>query len=269
MLTPALAVAYLFVVVAFAVSAVILRTIDSRGLLASLTVGLAIIYGGGIAWFIIVAVFFALGVAFTLYKYGYKKKLGGAQEKGGARSWPNIMANGGLASVFAVGEFFHPGQAFAALFLGSIAAAAADTLATELGLLNKTQPRLITRPSLQVLPGTSGGVTLLGYAGALVASVVIGSMALALGVMGGSPLVIALCACGGVAGATADSVFGATLQRKGVCKVCQRQTEALLHCGERTTLAGGVPFLENNLVNVFATLAGGAVSLAFLLLVPF
>jgi uncharacterized protein (TIGR00297 family) len=266
--TLGLGATYLLIVVAFALASVALRVIDTKGFLASLTVGFAIIYGGGIAWFIMVGVFFTLGVAFTLYKYGYKKLIGGAQGKGGTRSWPNILANGGLASIFAVGEFFRPGRGFAALFLGSISAAAADTVATELGLLSKGPPRLITRPSLRVLPGTSGGVSLLGYAGAFLASLVIGVMALALGVMKTSPMILLFCVVGGVAGATADSFIGATLQRKGFCTVCQRRTEELTHCGEKTEMTGGVTFIENNFVNIVATIVGGAVSLALLVLLP-
>jgi uncharacterized protein (TIGR00297 family) len=198
-------VASFFLVIAFALAAVLTKAIDGKGFLASMVVGFAIIYGGGTSWFFIVAVFFALGVAVTWYKYGYKKKLGGAQEKGGSRSWPNILANGGLASFFAVATFFHPDRAFAALFLGSISAAAADTTATELGLLSRRPPRLITNLRKEVPPGTSGGVSLFGYAGAVFGSTVIGLMALGLGVLGGSPLVVLLCVFSGVLGTTADS----------------------------------------------------------------
>ena len=78
MLTLVIAVMEFFVVVAVALAAVLLNAIDARGFLASAIVGFAIMYGGGIQWFIIVAVFFILGVAFTLYKYGYKRKIGAA-----------------------------------------------------------------------------------------------------------------------------------------------------------------------------------------------
>ncbi len=262
MLTATLSVFYFFIVIAFALAAVLLRAIDGRGFLSSAGVGYAIIFGGGFSWFLVVAVFFTLGVAFTWYKYGYKKKLGGAQEKGGARNWPNILANGGLASVFAVGEFFYPGPGFAALFLGSISTAAADTVATELGLLNERPPRLISHPSREVPPGTSGGVSLLGFVGAALASLVIGLMALILGILRADVATVGLCVVGGMSGAVFDSLLGATVQRKGYCQVCLRQTEALRHCGEATRATGGIPFIENNTVNLLATLVGGVASLA-------
>ena len=266
MLSLLLALGDFFLVLALALAAVFVRAIDGRGFLASAAVGFAIIFGGGLGWFIIVGTFFALGVAFTWYKYGYKKKLGGAQEKGGERNWPNILANGGVASLFAVGNLFRPGMVFAGLFLGAIGAAAADTVGTELGLLSEKPPRLIVNPARQVPPGTSGAVSLLGFLGAILASMVIGAMALFLGIMGDSLLVIPSCLLGSLAGAIADSVLGATAQRKGYCKVCLRQTEALHHCGEKTTVTGGVPYIENNLVNVAATVVGALVSLGVLAL---
>ncbi len=265
MLTLFEAVAEFFVVIAVTLAAVLLSTIDARGFLASAAVGFAVMYGGGLHWFIIVAVFFILGVAFTLYKYGYKRQIGGAQGKGGARNWPHILANGGLASVAALWNLLAPNGALAAVFLGAISASAADTVATELGLLSHSRPRLVTHPSKEVEPGTSGGVTRLGFVGAAFAALVIGFLAVLLGILPDPYLIVPLCLAGGFVGALVDSLIGATLQRRGVCVVCKKQTEALRHCGERTRATGGVAFLENNLVNVLATVVGAVTSVAMLL----
>lgn len=257
-----LAVAFeFFMVVGFALAAVLLKVIDGRGFLASVLVGIAIIYGGGFQWFVIVAVFFTLGVGTTLYKYGYKKTIGGAQEKGGARNWPNILANGGVASIIALANFFSPSTTFAVAFLGAISASAADTSATELGLLSNGKPRLITNPAKFVTPGTSGGVSLLGFVGAAFASLVIGWIAYALGFLPEILTLLFICALGGVAGAVADSLLGALVQRSGYCTVCLKPTEALTHCGEPTRTTTGIGFVENNVVNVLSTVVGAAVSL--------
>jgi uncharacterized protein (TIGR00297 family) len=265
MLTLLTGVAEFFVVVAVALAAVLLSTIDARGFLASAAVGFAVMYGGGVKWFIIVAVFFILGVAFTLYKYGYKRRIGGAQGKGGARNWPHILANGGLGSIVAVWYFFVPSTALAAMFLGAISASAADTAATELGLLSHSRPRLITHPSRGVPPGTSGGVSPLGFVGAAFAALVIGLLAVPLGILPDPYAVVPLCVVGGFVGAMVDSFIGAAVQRKGLCVICLKPTEALKHCGERTRVTSGAAYIENNAVNIISTAAGALTAAAMLL----
>jgi len=261
------ALADLAVVIAFALVAIWARAIDGRGFLASVLVGYPVLLGGGWRWFVIVATFFVLGVAFTWYRYEHKKSIGSAQEKGGTRSWPNILANGGIAALFGLGEFLLGGNAFSVLYIGAVSAAASDTLATELGLLNKAPPRLITHIRKAVAPGTSGGVSPLGFAGSLIASALIGLVAALLGVVNlWAPVIVAVSVAGGIIGSVFDSLIGATLQRKSTCVVCGKPSESLVHCGEPTKYVSGISFFDNHVVNVFATIFGALGSLALLLI---
>lgn len=58
--------------------------------------------------------------------------------------------------------------------IANYAAVAADTFSSELGILSKSQPRLITSWNLRkVPPGTNGGVTLLGLGAGLLGSMII------------------------------------------------------------------------------------------------
>jgi uncharacterized protein (TIGR00297 family) len=266
-----LALGELVIVIVFALAAIKAGALDRGGFLASVAVGYAIFLGGGWVWFVVIATFFILGVGFTWYKYEHKTKIGGAQEKGGARNWPNILANGGVPALFALGELVFGGAAFAVLYLGAMSAAASDTVATELGLLNKSPPRLITRLDRTVTPGTSGGVTGLGFTGSIIASLAIGTIAGVLGIIRNvSPIMIIVVAvAGGLAGSIADSLVGATFQRKGVCAVCGKPTENLVHCGRPTIRKSGVAFVDNNIVNLLATVVGAAAALALAAVVVF
>jgi len=258
----------LAIVVAFALIAIGASAIDRRGFLASLAVGYPILLGGGWKWFIIVATFFVLGVGFTWYRYEYKKSIGSAQEKGGTRNWPNILANGGVAALLGFGEFLGGGLVFSVLYVGAVSAAASDTVATELGLLNRSPPRLITDLRRAVSPGTSGGVSPMGLAGTLIASALIGVVAALLGVASGlqPAYVVAVSVSGGVIGSLADSVAGATFQRKSYCVVCGKPSENLVHCGEPTRFSSGLGFVDNHVVNVLATVFGAIGSVGLFLL---
>jgi uncharacterized protein (TIGR00297 family) len=244
------------VVILFAFVAIAARAIDKAGFLASVAVGYSILFGGGWGWFVIVASFFILGVGFTYYKYEYKKSIGSAQGKGGTRNWPNILANGAVAAVLGLAQLFSGGTTFVASFLGAMSTAASDTVATEVGLLSKSKPRLITQLGKSVVPGTSGGVSVLGFLGAIMASALIGGLAFVLNLSREGFLIVPISIISGFVGAVADSILGATVQRKGYCAVCGAQTENLLHHGEPTKVVSGLPFVDNNFVNLLATIVG-------------
>lgn len=255
-------------VIVFALAAIFAGALDRGGFLASVAVGYAVFLGGGWRWFVVIASFFILGVGFTWFKYERKKAIGSAQEKGGARNWPNILANGGAGAVFGLAELAFGGSIFAVLYLGAMSAAASDTVATELGLLSRSPPRLITRLGSYVAPGTSGGVTSLGFLGTLLAAALMGAIAASLGVVDGAsaPEIFLVAFAGGVVGSVADSLVGATVQRKSVCAVCGKPTESLVHCGAPTVRRAGLAHVDNNIVNLIATLVGAAASVALVAL---
>lgn len=65
--------------------------------------------------------------------------------------------------------------------VANYAAVAADTFSSELGILSKTRPRLITSLNLrQVPPGTNGGVTVWGLVAGLLGSLIIVAASVAL-----------------------------------------------------------------------------------------
>ncbi len=279
------------VVAGFGFVSIKLHVVDFSGFLAGLVVGLAVWIFGNWAWFLIILVFFVVSAAFTKFKYERKRKLGAAQEKGGARAWTNVIANGGLAAFLAVMEgvclFFIPigrFDIFLAGFIGAVATAAADTLATEVGLLNPHPPRLITNLSKKVVPGTSGGVSPLGELAILMGGLITGGVAFLMqnfnllgiglfpwldifnfGLPTGVKLIIIAVGAGFI-GSTTDSVIGATVQALYKCPVCGKITEHDIHCGEITVHLRGHKAIDNNIVNFVATAIGAISAFAIYLL---
>jgi len=97
-------------------------------------------------------------------------------------------------------------------FVGSVATANGDTLASEIGQTSRSKPRMITTLK-ETDAGVDGGVTPLGEMAALAGSAVIGLLATGMGMLGSIGIIVG--AIGGFLGTNFDSLLGATLQRQG------------------------------------------------------
>lgn len=246
----ALGAAFAAIVAAIAYRA---RALSASGALAAFGVG-ALIFGSG-GW-PAAAVLFAFFLPSTLLtRLGRARKRATTGDRGEApRSGWQVLANGGVAAVCALAAT-RGGASFAAAFAGAFAAASADTWSTEIGTLSRRSPVSILtfRP---VRAGISGGVTLLGTLAMLAGSLCVAAAAALAGV---APL--ASVALGGVAGALADSILGASLQALRWCPACARECETRRHdCGTPTVLRRGVSWIENDAVNFAATLCGAIVA---------
>jgi uncharacterized protein (TIGR00297 family) len=178
------------------------------------------------------------------------------------RNARQVLANGGVfAGLIVLGEASGDPRYLVA-GVGALAAAAADTWATEIGTLWGGTPRSI-RTGRAVVPGESGGVTVVGSAASVVAAALVATAASWL-IPGsetgqGSPVLAVLAA--GIAGSLGDSVLGATLQSKRWCEQCRTWTERRVHtCHYRTQHASGLRWMNNDTVNLFATAIGAAVA---------
>ena len=212
--------------------------------------------------------FFATSSALT--RAGGRRKAHVASEyaKGGRRDWGQVVANGGLATLLAVVLGAGPSAwrpwAFSAL-VGALAAATADTWATEIGSLHPA-PRLITSAA-RVPPGTSGGVSWWGLGASLAGGALLGgSTALLTWIpwSGWNPVsranVVMLTGGGalaGLVGSLFDSWLGATVQTMYYCPRCEKETEQRVHrCGTATHRIRGWTWVSNDVVNFAATAVG-------------
>ena len=241
--------------------------LDEGGAISAFLIGFVtfVVPADGWKWFIVLLVFLMVSSYMTHYKYQAKRKKGFAQEKGGARGWPNVSANGVVAGLLALSIPFFPQQSqeiVLAAFLGAVATANADTLATEIGLLNPSDPRLITNLKKIVPAGTSGGISIFGEIATLSGALVIGAAAGLLRMTGnpGWPLsvIIGTTMIAGLVGCSVDSFIGATVQGIYRCSVCKKITENRRHCGSPSIPLRGHKAIDNNVVNLIATIFGAA-----------
>jgi uncharacterized protein (TIGR00297 family) len=253
------------IVLALALAAVRLHAIDWAGALLGVVIALLAFVAGQVAWLATIVLFFVISSLFTRYRYEYKRKLGSAQEKGGTRSWPNTLANGGIAACASIAEIFTHSNIFSIVFLTSVAGAMSDTLATEIGLLSHSRPRLITNLKTFVSPGTSGGVTALGELVALMSSSAMAILGVVTMVVQTPRMELAVVAissviAGSMIGTIFDSFLGSTFQAVYKCTVCGVLTENASHHGKPTELIRGLRLLDNNSVNLVGIFVGATSS---------
>lgn len=257
------------IIMMLAALSVKVRALDIPGAMTGGLISFATLLAGGFAWLAIIITFVLISSLLTRYRYEYKRKIGSAQEKGGRRSWQNALANGLVGGVLALAEIQTHKDIFAVAYLASIAAAMSDTIATEIGLLSKSTPRLIFNLRKIVPPGTSGGVTGLGELAGLMSALGLCGLGAGIGVVLGNSAAVGISFVSAVFAAfvamNMDSLLGATLQGRNKCKSCGLLTEELYHHGEPTMPETGLRFLDNNAVNLVTTTIAGLTAAAFFL----
>lgn len=236
-----------------------LGSLSTSGALAATLVGAAAVTAGW-SWAALLILYFVSSTALSRFRAAEKEaRTRSVIAKGGARDATQVAANGGIFAASALlsiagSHELAPMMTFAGL--GALAAAAADTWATEIGTLSGGTPRsLLTWRA--VCPGTSGAVSLVGSMAMVAGAAFVAGAGILLRLDGS----FAIVAVAGVAGALADSLLGATLQERRWCSTCERATERGVHaCGAHTVLCGGFAWLDNDLVNLLATIVGAAVA---------
>jgi Raf kinase inhibitor-like YbhB/YbcL family protein len=152
--------------------------------------------------------------------------------------------------------------------LGTLAAVNADTWATELGVLSRHRPRLITTGK-KVERGSSGGVSPAGVLAAVGGAALIGELAAWLDPAGPNTfargfVIVIVVTLTGLAGSLVDSMLGATVQVIYTCPACAKETERHpTHlCGTATIYKRGWRWLNNDRVNAACALAGAGLAMA-------
>jgi uncharacterized protein (TIGR00297 family) len=210
------------------------KAADSDAVLSEAIICILVILFGGLTWFLLLLAFYLLGGGFTRYGYAHKRNLGIAQSSGGVRGYKNVYSNSLVPLAMAICYGIYGSDMFIYAFIGSVATANGDTLASEIGETSRSKPRMITTLK-ETEPGVDGGVTSLGEAASLAGALIISLLAAGMGMVG--IFGIAAGTIGGFLGTNFDSLLGATLQCRNM--------------------------LSNNGVNLVATAFGALMGIAF------
>ncbi|KND88872.1 hypothetical protein TOPH_06493 [Tolypocladium ophioglossoides CBS 100239] len=178
------------------------KSLTPAGLVAAALTAAAHAYHPWNLPFVLLCVFFLAGTRVTHVKESVKATLTvhsrGASGGEGPRTHVQVFANSLMASILTVLHayqlraraaayadpnatnpegtvcFSWGGDLLVVGIIANYAAVAADTFSSELGILSKGEPRLITSLTLRKVPrGTNGGVTLTGLAAGLFGSMVV------------------------------------------------------------------------------------------------
>jgi uncharacterized protein (TIGR00297 family) len=209
----------------FAMVAFGLRLVTISGAIAGFVLAtLLYTFGGWQAGALLLA-FFVIGSGATRFAYQKKQSLGLAERRKGARVAEQAVANAGVALFFAF-----MGQPVGVV--ASLAAAAADTAATEIGPLLGGRVYLLAT-GREARAGVSGGVSIAGTIAGIIAAALVTAIAIGTGGLRGGEFRVVL--IGAASGSVIDSLLGGTFEKDG--------------------------WLNNEGVNFLGTLAAGVIAL--------
>jgi uncharacterized protein (TIGR00297 family) len=215
-----------------ALASFLLRKLTFLASLTAVVVAVCVFWGAGLTGLAMLGAFFILGVAATSLHKQEKEMVKPAADRGNRRDLRQVLANGGVAAICGLLAWLYHRPVFCTMMAGSLAAATADTLSSELGMVygRRFYNALSFKPDRKGLDGViSLEGTVIGVTGA-------GLMALIYTIGFGFSGSFWIIAVAGAIGNYLDSLLGATLER--------------------------TDFLNNNSVNLLNTLAGGLVALA-------
>ncbi|MCK5473877.1 MAG: DUF92 domain-containing protein [Candidatus Aenigmarchaeota archaeon] len=181
------------------------KALDPTATVMSIVFGVIIFYLRGGVWLFVLFLFLAVSIYATHRLHKNK------DEEHEVRGLDNVISNGLVAFMSAVFGFPY-------MYLGSISAALADTLSSEIGAHSKEQPRMITDLKTKVPKGTNGGITITGLIAAVIGAAIIGAAAFFFASsfyleVNRTKLFLAVFVAG-VLGSLIDSVLGAVFENK-------------------------------------------------------
>ncbi len=208
------------VTVALALGAIVVRALTPAAGAVAAAFGIVIVLAAGYGYLALLILFVVASVLATRFRIDEKRRQNVQEGTAGERGISNVLAHILIPTALAVGVFLWPGRAGAVsvLFASALAFGAADTFASEMGVLaGRARSILTLRP---VRPGTNGGISALGEGWALLGALTTGVVGALLFHLFSAPtapplFLVAVATAAGFLGCQIDSVLGETLENRG------------------------------------------------------
>jgi len=236
-----------------------LGSITIPALITAFLIATGIFITGGWGVYSALIAFFLLGNLAS--KIGKTKKLEAAKlhARSGKRSYVQVLANALPSLIFCAIYFCTNNTAYLIAAIACFAAATADTLSSEIGVLSKIPPiNVLTFKPIQ--PGLSGGVSLLGFCGATIGAAVIAAISAFIGNIFTHSAILSIFIAG-LFGSVIDSMLGAAFQAK--YKTDNGLTEKPPNTKAKPSK--GFAIVNNDMVNFISISLSGALALVMTL----
>lgn len=240
---PVAEIALITVLIAgMSVAAYLLRMLTVDGAVASFATGMTIGLFGGLEWFLLLLLFTVAGFAATKAGITKKREKGLQEGDHGERTYKNVLGVGIAPCLFAFISYLADSQydvLMGIAFISSIAVAAADTIASEIGVKDQRVWMITTLE--RVPPGTDGGISLSGTVYSLIGALGVSAIGWLVLYRTVDALIL-IPALAGFLGCILDSLLGATLETDGrITKYVNNASTAVL--GSLISVAMAWPFL--------------------------
>ncbi len=206
---------------ALATGAVVARALTPAGGAVAAAFGIVIVVFVGYPFLALLILFVVASVLATRYRFAEKQARHLQEGAHGERGVPNVVAHilipTGLAIAGGWPTPLLPLSTVAVLYTAALAFGAADTFASEFGVLSGRARSILHLRD--VAPGTNGGVSALGEAWALEGALLTAVVGLGLfrlfGTMVSIPELIVAATVAGFLGCQIDSVLGEAFENRG------------------------------------------------------
>lgn len=209
-------------------------------------------YFGGIKVFATLMLIFS--VVIVVEKCLHKKTdsiFQSINKENGVRNEKQLIANCLIAIIAVVVYGITKNEVYIVTFFAAIAETIGDSVASDIGVLSKTEP--IDICSFKKVPkGISGGVSIIGTITSLIVCLYAGLVYFFIYEIDFYRMFVIFITS--FSGIILDSILGSKIQVQYRCVVCKKITERECHCKKPTELVKGYKFFDNTRINILCNM---------------